>query len=339
MDLQEAYAELGLTPGVSSTQLKATWRRLVAQWHPDRNLAVEAPRRMQRINKAYQLICQQRTDAPQAEGTGGAAPETPSPRKTLVRTVQLSLEEAILGCTRPLQGHFSCTCTACAGTGQRVLATGCATCHGTGVVHKVALFGWLWNKEPCADCGGDGRQRAPCDSCDGQGERSVTYRRRVRFPAGVRAGQVLSVPAARHDDLAVDLELRIELEPHPFFTLDEAGILRCEMPVNGYAWMAQRWVDVPTPDGLQQLHLNREALVYRLNGQGFPSTPRGPRGDYIVKVVPVFPAQEDAALAALLEQLIDRSTESARADPSQPLGVWHQQLQDWKAGQQGRASQ
>lgn len=337
MELQEAYAELGLTPAVSSVQLKATWRRLVAQWHPDRNPAADAVRRMQLINKAYQLICQQRTGAPEADNTPDAA-ETSGPRHTHVRTVHLSLEEAILGCTRHLHGHFTHTCSACAGQGQHVLAAGCRTCHGTGVVHKVALFGWLWNKEPCADCGGDGRQRAPCDSCDGQGERSVTYRRRVRFPAGVRAGQVLSVPAARHDELAVDLELHIELAPHPFFTLDEAGVLRCEMPVNGYAWMAQRWVDVPTPDGLQQLHLNREALVYRLSGQGFPSTPRGPRGDFIVRVVPVFPAQEDAEQTALLEQLIDRSTQAARADPTQPLGVWHQQLQDWKAAAHQRPS-
>ena len=58
MDTQEAYEELGVDPGVSDTELKATWRRLVAAWHPDRNATAGADRRMQHINKAYQHIRQ-----------------------------------------------------------------------------------------------------------------------------------------------------------------------------------------------------------------------------------------------------------------------------------------
>ena len=56
MDTQEAYAELGLHPGATDAQLKASWRRLVAAWHPDRNAAADAGHRMQSINKAY-LLC------------------------------------------------------------------------------------------------------------------------------------------------------------------------------------------------------------------------------------------------------------------------------------------
>jgi molecular chaperone DnaJ len=202
-------------------------------------------------------------------------------------------------------------------------------------VHKAALFGWLWNEEACADCGGDGRQRAPCDACEGSGERSVAYRRRVRFPAGVRDGHVLSVPASLHGEVEIQLELQVEIEPHPLFTLDQEGVLRCEMPVNGYAWMAGRWVEVPTPQGMQHMRLNRDALVYRLGGQGFPSAPRGPRGDYMVKVVPVFPAQDDAAHDALLNQLIDSTNRAALADRSQPLGQWQRRLKRWNSHTKG----
>jgi molecular chaperone DnaJ len=199
------------------------------------------------------------------------------------------------------------------------------------------LFGWLWNSEACEDCGGDGRQRAPCDACDGNGEKSVAYRRRVRFPAGLREGHALSVPASRHGDMEIGLELQVEIEPHPFFTLDDDGVLRCEMPVNGYAWMAGRWVDVPTPDGARQLRLNRDALVYRLRGQGFPSAVRGPRGDYHVKVVPVFPTQEDPVQEALLDQLIASSTSTAESDHSQPLGQWQQRMKRWNSSKKERA--
>lgn len=349
MDTEEAYKELSLDPSASDEQLKATWRRLVAAWHPDRNGAAGAGRRMQLINKAYQHIRQLRdgngngsddaggksTDAASSPASATAEAETPGNRH--VRKVRLSLEETILGCTRSLRGHFTHTCNDCVGKGQRVLAKACSTCRGSGAVHKAALFGWLWNSEACVDCGGDGRQRAPCDACDGNGQRSVAYRRRVRFPAGLREGDALSVPASRHGDMEIDLELQVEIEPHPFFTLDDDSVLRCEMPVNGYAWMAGRWVDVPTPDGAQQLRLNRDALVYRLRGQGFPSAVRGPRGDYLVKVVPVFPTQEDPVQEALLDQLIASSTSTAEADHSQPLGQWQHRMKRWNSSKKEQA--
>jgi molecular chaperone DnaJ len=296
---------------------------------------------MQSINKAYQHLRQLRdgdgqdadaNDAHDASRTraetaraAAAEAQAGSHHTTHQRKVHLTLEDAILGCTRTLRGHVSHSCSTCAGQGLRVLAQACSTCHGSGAVPKAALFGWMWSQEACADCGGDGRQRATCDSCDGKGERSVAYRRQVRFPAGVRAGHVLSVPSASHGGLEISLELEVEIEPHALFVLDDAGVLRCEVPVNGYAWMANRWVEVPTPDGMQQMRLNRDALVYRLGGQGFPATPRGARGDYLVKVLPVFP-EDDAASDALLDQLIARANRSA-----EPLGQWQRDLKRWHA--------
>lgn len=349
MDTHAAYEELGLKPDATNAQIKASWRRLVAAWHPDRNAAADAGRRMQRINKAYQHIRQlrdgdgddasdegdERSEA--APSSAAATPEPGSPKKTHVRKVSLSLEEAILGCTRTLRGHFTHTCSACVGKGQGVLAKACSTCRGSGAVKKAALFGWLWSEEACVDCGGDGRQRAPCETCDGTGEQAVPYRRQVRFPAGVRQGHMLSLPASRHDDREFSLELQVEIEPHPIFILDDDGVLRCEMPVNGYAWMAGRWVEVPTPDGMQQMRLNRDALIYRLRGKGFPGAPRGPRGDYLVKVLPTFPPKEDPALEALLDQLIARSTVAAQANHSQPLGQWQRRMKRWNSSKRDPA--
>lgn len=56
MDTREAYEELGLGSSTSDVEIKASGRRLVAAWHPDRNAAADAGKRMQLINKAYQHI-------------------------------------------------------------------------------------------------------------------------------------------------------------------------------------------------------------------------------------------------------------------------------------------
>lgn len=339
METKEAYRALGLDHSASDAELKASWRKLVATWHPDRNPAAEAVQRMQVINKAYQHIRLVRegklasdapADHPDRADSPQPDPQAHTQRPPYVRKVRLSLEEACLGCTRTVRGQFNQTCPTCVGTGQRVLATACPTCRGKGSVRKPVLFGWSWTEEECPDCSGDGRQRAPCEPCDSTGTQTVSYRRRVRFPAGTRDGHVLSVPAARHGDLEVDLELAIEIEPHPLFTLDDHGVLRCEMPVNGYAWMTGRWVDVPTPDGLQHMRLNRDALVYRLAGKGFPAAPNGPRGDFMVRVAPVFPPLDDPQHAELLDQLIASSTQTAQADDTQPLGQWARRLASWQ---------
>jgi len=343
MDTREAYQELGVDPSVSDAELKTIWRRLVAAWHPDRNATAGASRRMQHINKAYQHIRQLRdgqSDGVVDDGHTETGSEQPAASaaadehtKTHVRKVALSLEDAILGCTRTLSGRIAHTCSTCVGKGQRVLAKACLTCRGSGAVHKAALFGWLWNEESCTDCGGDGRHRESCDACGGSGEQALAYRRRVRIPAGVRDGHILSVPAVRPGEMGVVLELEVMFEPHPVFTLDGDGLLRCEMPVNGYAWMSERWVEVPTPNGMQQMRLNRNALNYRLSGQGFPTALRGPRGDYLVKVVPVFPAQDDPEQEALLEQLIAKSNDAVKADRSQPLGQWQRKMKRWNSRQ------
>jgi molecular chaperone DnaJ len=345
MDIREAYQELGVDPSVSDADLKAMWRRLVAAWHPDRNATAGASQRMQHINKAYQHIRQLRgghsdsteddrhTGTHAEKTTASAEPEPDCHRRTHASKVRLSLEDAILGCTRTLSGRIVYTCDACVGNGKRVFAQACLTCNGSGAVRKATLFGWLWNEESCTDCGGDGRHRESCGACGGSGEMTVTYRRRVRFPAGVRDGHVLSVPASRDGETQIDLELEVKIKPHSLFTLDADGLLRCEMPVNGYAWMSGRWVEVPTPNGMQQMRLNRNALTYRLSHQGFPTSLRGPRGDYFVKVIPVFASHDDPEQEALLEQLIAISTQAAQADQSQPLGQWQQRLKSWNSKQ------
>ena len=74
-DIDDAFAELGLTPDATELEFKAAWRRLVSQWHPDRNDSAAAHAKMQRINRAVEAIRQAgfRASEP-AAGTAGAKP-------------------------------------------------------------------------------------------------------------------------------------------------------------------------------------------------------------------------------------------------------------------------
>lgn len=344
MSIDVAYAELGLAPGASESEVRAAWRRLASRWHPDRNASKDAVDIMQRINGAYERIRQAAFSGTGLQGNWG--PETSREDKdppaaassaprgpTVRRKLRLSLEEAALGCTKVLHGKFTETCAVCAGSGLLEAAAACKTCKGSGSVRN-SLFGWLATRSSCTDCEGSGFVRQACRACEGRGKRSTAYRRTVRIPCGARKGDVLSAEpsAERKDAFAGTLELHVEIASHKFFVPGDDGALRCEMPVDGLAWLAGAWVDVPTLTGLHRMRLQRGRHVYRLRGQGLPLERRGSaRGDYMVTVVPVFPEEFSAEQQALLDQLAQSSLATQELAAG-PLRTWRRTVQTWKRG-------
>lgn len=348
-DIDSAFAELGLRPGASEADVKAAWRRLVSVWHPDRNPSAAAPARMQRINRAVEAIRRAGYRAPPRRSTHGreaaaaagaraaghAAPaagtaDDAGPVRTVKRKVILSLEEAAFGCTRVLRGKATAACATC--QGQPAPEQPCPRCQGSGRVRPSAWFGWTAAAAACDACQGRGRIRPACAACAGSGKApGRPYAVTVRFPPGVRQGDLLGVPA-RPGQLPCALNIHVEVRPHPVLTLDPDGTLRCELPVDGFSWVANRPVDLPTLDGLQRLPLQCGQLSYRLPGQGFPVERRGARGDQVVTVVPVFPASFSTDQQILLDQLIATTA----GGPDERLRRWQQGLQDWQRGARPR---
>jgi molecular chaperone DnaJ len=341
LGIDDAYAELGVAPGAGDAQVKAAWRRLVSQWHPDRNASAEAAALMQRINGAYERIrlatagvAVGAVDVDADVGADDDAASADEPRRTgriVRRRIRLTLEEAALGCTRLLRGRVVDACSACDGSGRLPRPVRCAACDGAG--HRRGSWWLVWPapEVACAACEGTGSLRPECPACEGAGRQATRYRRTVRLPAGVRHGDRLHAAGGGRHRGGFDgtLELRVEVAPHPFFTVGDDGVLRCECPVDGYAWLAEAWIDVPTPGGLQQMRLRRGREVYRLRGQGLPLR-RGSteRGDYFVTVVPTFADTPDAEQQALLERLAALGD----ATPPPAIGAWRRRLRAWQNG-------
>jgi molecular chaperone DnaJ len=352
LSIDLAYAELGLPPGASESEVRTAWRRLVSRWHPDRNGSADAVDFMQRINNAYERIrltafAGSLRDGPSDGSSGRKAPDasrqSESQGRTIRRKVRLSLEEAALGCTRVLRGKLTDTCAACTGRGSLKPETACASCEGAGTVRGSAWFGWLSMQSTCDACEGSGIVRRPCLACKGQGKCSSAYRRTVRIPAGVRQGDVLSAEGSgdRHRDFDGTLELQVEIAAHKLFTLGDDGSLRCEMPVDGFAWIAGAWIEVPTLTGLQQMRLQRGRHVYRLRGQGLPLERRGSaRGDFLVTVVPTFPDLLSVEQQTLLDRLASSSLTADEPAAAGAIRAWRRTVQVWdRSRPRGAAAQ
>ena len=359
-----AYAELGLAPGATETEVKAAWRRLVSQWHPDRNAQAGAVGRMQRINLAFEALrragfpgavaarsarsAERPRQPPPAPDPPAAQPQPKSepdaqapppgtpPGRTVQRKVKLTLEEAALGCTKVLRGKDSRVCAACTGNGWLQPGAACDACTGAGTQRQRGWYGLFGSSlAACDACAGTGLQRQPCAPCAGTGQHATPgYRVTVRLPPGVRHGDELQVDGRRMrpDQSPGDLLIRVAVLPHAFFTLDGDGSLRCALPVNGFAWAAGRPVMVPTLTGLQNLVLQRDVLTYTLPCQGFPVARRGPRGHQIITVQPIFPDRLSTDQQILLDQLVAATSGAGHPAAGHPLRAWQQAVQAWERG-------
>jgi molecular chaperone DnaJ len=334
VEIDDPYRELGLAPDSTDAQVKAAWRRLAAQWHPDRNASPQATRQIQRINRAVEAIRAQRL------GESGATGATPARSESapLADTLELALEEAAAGCVREVRGEAAATCAACNGQGQSAQPMDCGGCGGTGRLRAHLWFAWMATPAACEACGGTGQVRPACEPCAGTGrEPSRPWRTRLRVPPGVRDGQVLHA-SVMMGDASRPLEVTIRLQPHEFFTLEPDGSVRVEVPVDGFAWMASRWVEVPTPQGPQQMRLQRGALAYRIRGKGFPPAVGSEPGDCLVTVVPLFPNEFTAAQEKLIDKLVQGNTGDERTPAGARTAEWRLRMQAWQARQPVRTA-
>ena len=367
--IDNAFAELGLTPGATEREVKAAWRRLVSQWHPDRNDSAAAVAKMQRLNLAVEAIRRagfgppgpsngegptesSQPEAPQQARDGGHGQDAEpadsnehedskkstqeasgAPARTIHRKVRLSLAQAAFGCTKVLRGKVTDACSDCEGAGYRVLGGHCPECHGSGAVRDRSWFGWMSTPTECAACHGGGIARQPCGACTGTGKAATQrYQVSVRFPHGVRDGDLLSVPM-RHGKPGSppgELSIRVEVQEGDLLKLDADGTLRCDMVVDGFAWIANRAVEVPTLSGVQAMPLQRDQLTYRLKGEGFPVERRGPRGDQVITISPVFPPQMSTDQQILIDQLIATTSGPGAKRTDERLRQWNQALHAWK---------
>ena len=334
---EHAFAELGLSADATDQEVKAAWRRLVSRWHPDRNASAQAVAKIQRINQAFEAIRRAREEQPDLADTPTTTQEAPAAdppsaaddgpsHAPIRRKLRMTLEEAAAGCVKLVRGRIKPLCTACDGMGHQVLGGHCRSCRGSGAVVRPSIwFGWPGTKESCEACHGSGILRQTCAACAGSGKGEIlTYQVQVRIPPGVRDGDLLHVAArrARRNPAPADLEIQVAVAPHDFLAFDADGALHCSLPVDGFAWMAQRTVQVPTVDGLQPLALRRGQLRYRLAGQGFPRDRGGPRGDQTVDIVPVFPERFSTDQNILLDQLMASQSDPQLRASQQGLRAW-----------------
>ncbi|MEL7028550.1 MAG: molecular chaperone DnaJ [Pseudomonadota bacterium] len=282
------YETLGVERGSDGKSIKAAFRKLAMQYHPDRNPGdAAAEQKFKEIGEAYDVLSddQKRSaydrfgHAAFENGAGGPGGfggfssssfsdvfddlfgEFMSGRRGQGRgrgadlryDLELTLEEAFAGKKAEIETPGSVACETCDGTGARpgTSPTTCRTCGGMGKVR--ATQGFFTIERTCPTCQGAGQViEDPCEVCHGTGRVQRTRTLSVDVPAGVEDGTRIRVSgegeAGRNGGPNGDLYIFISIQEHEFFERDGRD-LYCRTPISFATAALGGEFETPTIDG------------------------------------------------------------------------------------------
>jgi molecular chaperone DnaJ len=289
MSKRDYYEILGVSRTASEAELKAAFRKLAMQHHPDRNPGdKECEHRFKELNEAYDVLKDGDKRAAydrfghaafEHGGVGGGhgfgadfastfadifddlfgmggRRGRPSGRERgadLRYNMEISLEEAFTGKTAQVRIPSSVTCEACSGTGAKTgtRPRACPTCGGHGRVRHAQGFFTL--ERTCPACHGRGQViEDPCPSCSGSGRVTRDRTLSVNIPAGVEDGTRIRLAGEGEAGVRGGPagDLYIFLSIASHqFFQRDGADLHCRVPVSMVTAALGGAFDVPTIDG------------------------------------------------------------------------------------------
>ncbi len=141
-----------------------------------------------------------------------------------------------------------------------------------------------------------------------RGDSPQTQTYTVKIPKGVREGQRIRLAgqggAGAAGGTAGDLFLRIKLQKHPDYDVEESDLLR-ELPIPAWKCVLGGEAEIQTLEGRGKLRIppgSQPGRKFRLSGKGLPNSD-GTRGDLYAVLTVELPTELTPAQRALWEQL------------------------------------
>ncbi len=321
VEKRDYYEILGIDRSATREDIRAAYRRLAKQYHPDVNSAEDAEDRFKEINEAYAVLSDdERRAAYDRYGHAGLkgvpldfdlgdifeelfgfgsfgrrSRNAPRRGADLRYDVALSFEEMITGIDREIRFERLEVCSVCAGSGAEpgTSPVRCETCNGSGEVRQVrqTFLGSMVNVSTCPNCRGSGEIiSSPCRNCQGRGHERQEVTRTIPIPAGVDDGIQIRISGEGEPGInggpRGDLYVRVRVQPHRYFRRRQDDIL-LDLQINIAQATLGAEVSVPTVDGDHKLTIppgTQPGKVIKLRGLGVPHLRRDGRGDQLVVV-------------------------------------------------------
>lgn len=289
MSKRDYYEVLGVPKTADDAALKASFRKLAMQHHPDKNPGDKAAEaKFKELNEAYQVLSDGQKRAAydrfghQAFENGGAPSgfngqfgdamsdifesffgeqrgrgrgQSRERGGDLRTDLEITLDDAFRGKTANLNVPTAISCDACSGSGAKPGSRPkpCGTCGGAGRVR--ATQGFFSIERTCPTCGGRGQTiENPCGVCNGAGRVVKERTLSVNVPAGVEDGTRIRLAgegeAGMNGAPAGDLYIFVSVKPHGMFQRDGADLF-CRVPISMVTATLGGELSVPTLGGTE----------------------------------------------------------------------------------------
>jgi molecular chaperone DnaJ len=289
MSKRDYYEVLGVQRTCSEIELKAAFRKLAMQHHPDRNPGdKDCEHKFKEINEAYDVLKDGDKRAAydrfghaafEHGGPGGAhgfgadfgstfadifegifgmagargRGQGRERGSDLRYNMEIGLDEAFTGKNAQIRIPTSVTCEVCSGSGTKAgtKPKPCATCGGAGKIRHAQGFFTL--ERTCPACHGRGQViDDPCPTCSGAGRVMRERTLSVNIPAGVEDGTRIRLAGEGEAGLRGGPagDLYIFLSIEPHeFFQRDGADLHCRVPISMVAAALGGDFEVPTIDG------------------------------------------------------------------------------------------
>ncbi len=238
-----------------------------------------------------------------------ADPSEPQRGDDLRYDLEISLEEAALGCQKEISVTKLDACETCRGSGaeQGSKLKTCATCGGRGQV--LMSRGIFSIAQTCPHCKGAGKiLEKPCKTCHGNGKKERTSKIPLRIPPGVDAGSRLrssgNGEAGFRGGPSGDLYVVLHVKAHEIFKRDGDDLI-CEVPVSFIQATLGGEVEVPTLESKTTVKIpagTQPNSIFRIKGKGVKNLQGYGHGDLHVRVQVEVPTRLNSEQKAKLQE-------------------------------------
>lgn len=348
---KDHYDVLGVTRDASAEEIKAAYRRLARELHPDTNPDTAAHERFKEVSHAYDVLSdndkRERYDRFGEAGVGAGVGDFgdfgsisdifstffggagsrggsrgPARGTDILAELVITLEDAAIGADRDVEIKTLGTCDECAGSGAApgTSPVTCSTCGGAGQVRQVqrSIFGDVMTAATCPRCSGTGKEiPTPCPVCRGKGRTPVADTITIRIPAGIDDGAHLKVAGRGEAGVrgagAGDLYVQIRVQPHEVFQRG-GDDLACEVTVPFTIATLGGKVQVPTLEDPEEIEVapgTQSGEIIRLRNRGMPRLGGRGRGTLVAVLKIETPRDLDSEQVELIARLAEMRGEEA----------------------------